>query len=430
MGIMRLGKIRIRELTCYYFLYKLIIELMYYFVISPQYSYSGLTLKIDVVGFWISNVLLVIVILFSPKEKNNPSTYFFITYTLFLVMPALSYYWLNSQSLKYIVFVIVSTIFLGLILKLNFSSIRFKDNVADTILNLLFLFYVLCTIYLIVQRGGIDTRAFDFDTVYSLRSENDVSGLSSYLMNWVTKVFFPFFFTYYFYKKKFVILIPITILQLLMYLSFGNKAFLLSIGLVILFVIATKKNFLKNIVLIICSLNIIAYLLDHYVSIDALKTAIPYRLLFIPSQIQFQYYDFFQNREKLYFADGIIGKILSIDSPFAESIGFIIGKYYSYNGLGSNSNTGILSDAYSNAGFIGMLVIIMLFGITLKIIDSSTKELPLYVVVGSLSYIMFVLNDTSLLTTFLTGGMAISVLLLILFNSTISTKFLLNETEK
>ncbi|TCI71257.1 MULTISPECIES: hypothetical protein [unclassified Exiguobacterium] len=244
-------------------------------------------------------------------------------------------------------------------------------------------------------------------------------------MNWTTKAFFPFFFTYYLYKKKYIMLLPIAFLQILMYLSFGNKAFLLSIGVLILFVVAVKGNYIRNIVISMCLLHVLAYLLDRFLMFDALRTAVSYRLVFIPAQIQFQYYDFFSLRDKLYFADGIIGKILLVDSPFSESIGFVIGKYFSYNGLGSNSNTGMLADAYANGGFIAMLVIATVFGLLLNIIDNSTKELPIYVVVGSLSYIMFVLNDTALLTTILTGGLGIVIILLILFNSAIS-----NSTNK
>ncbi|TCI81235.1 oligosaccharide repeat unit polymerase [Exiguobacterium sp. IPCH1] len=413
------------QIFLYLFLYKFIIELIYYYVISVKYSYSGLTLNIDLSSFWISNLLLILIILFSPRQKNRGSTYLYIIFEIFLVIPTLSYYWLNSQNTTYVSYVAISSIVISLILRVNFSGLKIKDKTSHIILNSIFLFYVFSTVYLIVLRGGIDSRAFDFDTIYSLRVENNIDGLSSYLMNWTTKAFFPFFFTYYLYKKKYIMLLPIAFLQILMYLSFGNKAFLLSIGVLILFVVAVKGNYIRNIVISMCLLHVLAYLLDRFLMFDALRTAVSYRLVFIPAQIQFQYYDFFSLRDKLYFADGIIGKILLVDSPFSESIGFVIGKYFSYNGLGSNSNTGMLADAYANGGFIAMLVIATVFGLLLNIIDNSTKELPIYVVVGSLSYIMFVLNDTALLTTILTGGLGIVIILLILFNSAIS-----NSTNK
>ncbi|WP_317944741.1 hypothetical protein [Sporosarcina saromensis] len=276
------------------------------------------------------------------------------------------------------------------------------------------------TLYLIYIRGGIDPRAFNFDSIYNLRSEYDLAGISGYLMNWSTKVLCPFFFTYFYFQRKYLLMLPILVLQLMMYLSFGNKAFLFSIGVLIMTIIITKRNnFIREMALSMSLLNIFAYLLDTLMITDALRRAIPYRLTFIPAQIQFQYYEFFNVRDKLHFADGIIGKILMVESPFGEKIGFVIGRFFSHNGVGSNSNTGIFADAYANGGILVMIIVALIFGIILNVIDASTRDLPIYVVVGSFSYIMFVLNDTALLTTLLTGGMGLMMIMLLLLNSSV-----------
>jgi len=217
-------------------------------------------------------------------------------------------------------------------------------------------------------------------------------------------------------------------LQLLMYLSFGFKAFLFSIGVIIMCVLITKRGkFEREVIIALSSLNIIAYILDYFNITDTLRRAIPYRMLFIPSQIQFQYYEFFKDIEKMHFADGIIGKILSIESPFSEPAPFVISRFFSYNKVASNSNTGLFSDAYSNGGFILMIIVAIMFAFILYVIDSVTYKLPLYVVVGSFSYMMFVLNDTSLQTTLLTGGMGLMIILLLLFNSSIEEKVIVSK---
>lgn len=129
----------------------------------------------------------------------------------------------------------------------------------------------------------------------------------------------------------------------------------------------------------------------------------------------------------MHFADGIIGKILSIESPFSEPAPFVISRFFSYNKVASNSNTGLFSDAYSNGGFILMIIVAIMFAFILYVIDSVTYKLPLYVVVGSFSYMMFVLNDTSLQTTLLTGGMGLMIILLLLFNSSIEEKVIVSK---
>ncbi|WP_340392689.1 hypothetical protein [Paenibacillus sp. FSL E2-0190] len=418
----------LKSIFIYLFIYKSIIEIVYIFCISPLYSYSGLTLNIDISDYWISSFYVFFVVMFSPKDKLRPSSYLFILMEMFLIIPILSYYWMNNQSLIYVSFVVVSSIIISIILKMKPIRINLTDKYAKVWLNFIFFLYILITLYLIVRRGGIDARAFNFDSVYDLRSENELSGILGYLMNWSAKVFCPFFFAFFFYKKRKWVLLSILGLQLLMYLSFGFKAFLFSIGVIIMCVLITKRGkFEREVIIALSSLNIIAYILDYFNITDTLRRAIPYRMLFIPSQIQFQYYEFFKDIEKMHFADGIIGKILSIESPFSEPAPFVISRFFSYNKVASNSNTGLFSDAYSNGGFILMIIVAIMFAFILYVIDSVTYKLPLYVVVGSFSYMMFVLNDTSLQTTLLTGGMGLMIILLLLFNSSIEEKVIVSK---
>lgn len=408
--------------TCL-FIYKIVIELTYYLCIAPLYSYSGLTLSINTIAYWVSNLYLFIICIFSPKDKSKPSSYLYIIIEVFLIIPLLVYYWMNNQSIIYTTFVVICSVIISIILRSKNINININIRYSEIWIKCIFVIYFLSTLYLIIKRGGIDLRTLNFDLVYDLRSESQISGISGYLMNWSTKVFCPFFIVYFYYRKKYLIIVPILILQLMMYLSFGFKAFLFSIGIILMCIYITKrKKFESGFVLTFSLLNLTAYALDYFKISDSLRRAIPYRMIFIPTQIQFQYYEFFKEIKKLHFADNFIGRILSIESPFSEKIAFVISRYYSYNNVASNSNTGIFSDAYANGGFVNMIIFSIILACILLIIDSTTSKIPIYVVVGSFSYLMFVLNDTPLLTTFLTGGLLLMIFLLILFNSSIQNK--------
>jgi hypothetical protein len=338
-------------------------------------------------------------------------------------MPTLTYFWMSDQNYNYICYFTFALIILSLSLKITISFPKIKDSFAKKIIFITYILFCLISVYLIYVRGGIDSRAFDFTTIYSLRSENNISGLNGYLLNWVTKALCTFLFVYFYYYKKYIHLFLIIALQLLMYLSYGNKAFLLSIGLLILVAIILRTGFfIKNIVITISLMHIIGFLLFKYTGFISLLSSISYRMAFVPAQIQFQYYDFFSLREKLKFADGIIGDVLGIESPYSTKIGYVIGSYYSTNGLGSNSNTGIFSDAYANGGFIAMILITLILALILVLIDSLTKDLPINIVIGALSYTILSMMDLSLLTVIFTGGLWILVLLLVLFNATIKPK--------
>ena len=412
------NRFRSNNIFIYLLIFKVVIEFVYVSYIFPIYSYSGLTLDINIVGYGISTIYLLIMVLFSPKDQLRPSTYLFIIMEVFLFTPMLSFFWLNNKSIIYTSFVILSAIIISLVLKIKPFSFKIKIRNAKFWINYIFVIYILINVYLVLRRGGIDSRAFDFNTIYELRAENELSGTVVYLLNWCAKAFCPFFFTYFYYRKKYSMLLLISILQLSLYLSFGNKSFLFSIILIAMTSYFVKGNkFDYKFINAISGINIVAYILSAFSFTNLFITTIPYRMHFVPAQIQYQYYEFFSITKKMYFADGLIGKIFSIESPYGEATSFMIGRIYSR--VGANANTGIFSDAYANAGFIGMIVFAIIFAFILYFVDSVTDRLPLYVVVGAYSYMIIVLVDTSLLTSMLTGGMGIMIFLLVLFNCNI-----------
>jgi oligosaccharide repeat unit polymerase len=414
------GKLNIIKLFMYVLIYKTVIELIYIFRISPLYDYTGLTLETNIIGFFISTLYLLILIFLLPTDKSRPSTYLYLIFIIFLVVPLLSYYWLNDQSLSYISFVVLACLVISLFLK-SIKPINFFEEIkpAKLILSILFILYILITVYLIVKRGGIDLRAFDFHSIYDLRSEVQFSGLSGYLLNWSAKVLCPFFFAYFLFRKNKRKMILVLILQLSLYLSFGFKAYLFSVGMLIMVAIVVKKNkFERDFTWGFTGIIIASYILDILNITGSLRNSIPFRMVYVPAQIQYQYYEFFKYRDKMFFADGIIGKILSVESPFNKPVPFVISSYF-HDGAVSNSNTGIFSDAYANGGFFNMIFFAILLAIILYLIDSLTRRIPQYIVVAAFSYMMFVLNDNSLLTAFLTGGIGLMLILLVLFNSSI-----------
>lgn len=411
----------LRKLLFYILIYKFSIEIVYIFLISPVYSYMNLELNMNISKFLLSSIYVFIIVFNSPKNKITPSTYFFLTMEFFIIIPTLSYYWLNDMSSTYTFFLAISSLVVTLVLKVKLKPFTIKNRAAIITLKGIFVLYVLSTVYIILSRGGVDLRALNFDSVYELRSEYNLIGFMGYLANWSAKVFCPFYLGYFYLQKNYKGVVFVSILQVLMYLSFGNKAFLFSLGIIFLNLLYVKRGkYIKEMSLTMSGLNLLALVLSSFNITDTLQRAVPYRLVFIPAQIQYYYYEFFADNRKLLFADNIFGRIFSIENPFGKNISFIIGDLFYRTGAGINANTGIFADAYANGGFFLMIFISIVFGILLAIVDASTTRIPIYMVVGALSYIMFVINDAPLLTTLITGGMFIMIIMLIILNSSLN----------
>ncbi|WP_346930952.1 O-antigen polymerase [Clostridium sp.] len=409
------------SIFCLIMVYKIIIELIYYVNISPIYDYSGLITEINYNKMIISNLLVLFVILISPNNFKRASSYFYLFIEIFIFVPLLSFYWLANESSNYVLFVTASFIVIASILKIRLKHITIRNLNVKPFLEMFFYIYILIALFLIIKRGGIDTRAFNFDTIYELRAENELIGIWGYMTNWVTKVFGPFFFAYNIYFNKKYKCVIVIFIQLLMYLSFGNKAFLFSIPLMLICAyLISKKKFIKSFLSIFILTNISAHFLDVIFGIDFLRRAIPYRMIFVPAMIQFQHYDFFSNSTKLYFAEGLLGSIFGKTNPYGIPIPILISRVYSgkFDSM-AYSNTGIFADAYYNGGFVMMILISILLAVILYIIDSISFNIPVGITTGAFSYTFFVLNDTGLFTTLLTGGMVIMIVLLLFMDSVI-----------
>jgi len=404
------------KLLIYLIIYKVVIELIYVLVINPLYGYTKLNLEMNFIKAIESYLLLIILVIFFPKNKNYPSFSLYFILSIFIYIPLGSYMWLADQSSLYYIFVVISFIIIAGIIKIKKINLKSNFHASLSIFNLIYIVYFIVTIYLIVIRGGIDLRAISLDEIYSLRSEQDINGLNGYLLNWSAKVFCPFFIAFYLYKKNYLLVFLTMALQMIMFLSYGYKAYLFSIIMLVFVLSSTRKdNFEKKFSQGITYTIIISYLMYILFSSTTLINTIAFRLIYVPVQIQYQYFDYFNKFEKMNFSQNIIGKILNIEDNFNQPISFVISMYY--QGVISNSNTGVFSDAFANGGFTLMLIYSILIGAIFYLIDVLTNKIPLKYTVASLSYLMFVLNDNSLLTSLLTGGLALMILLLFLFNT-------------
>lgn len=409
---------RVRNLSLLFALifYKITIELIYYFVISPRFSYYGLTTDISVNKFIFSSIYLIIFYFSIPKIGDYVSTKIYTLLGTFMFIPSLVYYWMNSQSNIHIFVLTMCMIIISLIIRLKKIYVTDSIKYAREFLGFIFIVYILSSVGIIISQGGIDPRAFSFDTIYSLRAETELPAGIGYLLNWSVKAFTPFFFAYFYYKKKYSLVILVSIIQLFFYLTFGFKAYLFSVAFLMLFLLISRfKNFISIFIYIYSGINILVSLIYKIFNSSGMLDSISFRLVFVPVQSQFQYFDFFNTHPRVHFADGLIGKVFSIKSPYSLPVPNVISKEYFGNIF--SQNTGVFGDAYGNGGFIAMIIIAVILGILLYTIDVTTKNIPKIITISAFSYMVFVLNDNSLLTAVLTGGFGMLILLFYLFNS-------------
>lgn len=391
--------------------------LSYCLVLSPMYSYSHLTYRPNVIKFAISIICVIVTLLGLPSDSERPSTFLYYIFYTVTYIPTVTYFWLNDQPTLYLLYETICFFIIAAILRRKVNGLQIATHTAIFTIQLILIVYILSSLLLVVQNGGIHLNAIISD-LYLVRSENKISGFSGYLLNWCAKSFMPFFFVYFYIKKKWIGVLITCILQVLLFVSFGFKAFLMAIMMLIgiSYLMRTPESFNRTWMIVLITGNILCTLCAKYIT-PKLINIFTYRTLFLPAQGQFEYYDFFTHNDFLFFSEGSIGKLLGMQYPYTESIGRVVNSYIFAGAKISNGNTGALSYGFADLGFCGMLLAAVTISIIFLIVDSITKKMPVLIPVCAMSYQIFALNDNNVLICLNTGGIFWTIIVLMLLNS-------------
>ncbi len=419
-----------------YLFYKVILECAYFISVSYWYSYIGFELKPSISKCIISYIIFVALLFVVPRELSINgqllNTFFSIA-----IVPTLSFYWMADKSLTYVILVVVFFLIFNFIAGIKQKPINiliFENPYKCKIfIDIIFAIYLLSCIYMGLQRGGIDVRAFSFSTIYDLRSEGTDSGvLEAYLLNWCTKSLFPMLCIFFLYNEKYIRVIMCMVAQGFMYLCYGYKAYILSAVLTVTIYyvgryacLHKKESNIRNLFIFIigllpCCLSRLSGFIGKMAF--GINNVYAMRMLFEPARIGNGYFEFFSQNEKLHFSEGIIGKLLGLHYPYSEAIGFVVTRYMNGANAVSNSNTGIIADSYAELGLIGIFIIAILVGVIVLFIKRICRSLPSYFVMAAFFYPVIMLNDNPLLTNLLTDGWALDIIMIILFERVIFTK--------
>ncbi len=399
--------------TCHFFwrlLYRLVLDFSYIFVISVAYGYyMGLTYNFLPKYYMFSLLITIIVSLCTPSYKNDISSFFINVQLYLFLIPMCSLYGCSGRSTIFLIAVTCAHLLQCCIITFSLKRIRHTVRYIRKCSNVLFIsltFFICAVVIGIIIAGGKPyISAFNLNNIYLIRANAvTLNTMMNYFLGWSTKIIVPFLLVYCIYKNKIVFSIILICIQLLFFCIFAQKTYLFTPILIIGVYFFEKYNFLswgieKGLSLIVF-LSTILYLINHeWIWPVSLMVR---RVLYVPATLKFAFYQFFSSNQKVHFADGIIGKIFSIISPYGKEIPKVISEYMGVPN--ANCNTGYWGDAYANAGWIGLMFFSIIIIIFVKLLDQYSSNLNKSVVIASCSYWIYSLNDAALLTSLLTGG--------------------------
>lgn len=349
-----------------------------------------------------------------PKTSDKVSYMILQLHFFIMIIPLTSIYAMANLSIEFMMMIVICfglQIYLIRILPLiKIKKIKNARIIITSILS----FLTLLTYFYLLRTQNINIVAFDITSIYEIRSEQKISiGVMAYLITWQYRIINPVLLVISYLKRNYELSFIAIGLQVLLYLMYPHKEVFLSIGLVLMTLFIAKKHYrFDSFFIYFLSLCSIAFAGIYELFKNVLPFAVlPVRLLYVPALIKFQHYEFFLSNRKLYYSEGIIGKILGLNYPYSVSSGFVV------SGGGGNANTGYLAYAYDNAGFLGMIFMSLVFVFLLSLIDSLVKNENKNIVLALIVYPMVMLNDNDLLTSLLTGGVFLLIIILFVFNN-------------
>ncbi|MCA0150379.1 hypothetical protein LCD52_16460 [Rossellomorea vietnamensis] len=395
-----------------YVLYRILLDFIYLKWVSPIFGYSGFVKDPNIFKVFVSYLVIFLFIIIIPKTNKQVSYMIIQLHFIIMIIPLTSIFGLANLSTKFMVMILLCFAIQVILLKsIPLFEIRKIRNAKKIVVGFTLILTIITYVYLFLTQG-INFSAFNISNIYSIRSEQANLGLMGYLVTWQYRIINPSLLVISYMKKKYKLSVLSILLQITLFLMFPHKEVFLSVGLITLILLIGRFQYKFDsvyIYILAFSSILFIYIYEVFENLQPLSV-LPVRLLYVPALIKFQHYEFFSINEKLYYSEGMIGNVFGLDYPYSIPSGFLIG------GSTNNANTGYLAYAFDNAGFLGMVLMSIIFVFLLVLIDSLVKYQNKYLIFALFVYPIAVLNDGDLLTLLLTGGLWLLIIILLVFN--------------
>jgi len=265
----------------------------------------------------------------------------------------------------------------------------------------------------LLARGGLARLSFDLTTVYEVREEfiEHVAPLMGYLVPWQGYVINPALMLIAFRRRSLLIGLLALALQLLLFGMTGYRAFLLLPALLAgCYVLGRRRHLVALAIGGVLALIGVALTLYAWLDEPLIPSLLVDRVLVVPAEIHFWYYDFFgvRGQAPLQLSQSLFSALSTphYSVPIPEVIG------WQYMGSAAFANVGLFGDAFANFGFAGCAIFALLFALLLKVTDAAALATDPRIAAALLGMPAFQLVNSGLLTTLLTHGLALAILVL------------------
>lgn len=380
--------------------------------------------------------MMLIVALLLPKKFEKPSDLFLHIQFLFPILPMLVLFARFDLSFIYMVSVLFAYILIIVLVNVN---IKIKINQSPSVyrihykllINYLMVIVFLTIAYLYVAGVG---RFFNlnFDLVYEFRGDiaDSMPGISGYLVALVTKAIIPSIVVFGCISRRYFAVGYAFFSSILLFGLTSHKAILFyPMVSFFVYIYFTKLKLYMLAVAVIILLMISEYGLSLGGGLEWLYFLLVDRTIFVPSAINFSFYDWFSNdlNPFMIWSDSKI-TLGMISPPYDISTPSLIGFFY-YGDEKIIANTGWIGSGLSHLGVSGLFIYAFIMGVIFKNFNNYSEKLGKRIVSSlCISALLSPMLSTDLPNGILTHGVLITLFILyIVDKKTIPQSVILNK---
>ncbi len=413
------GKLRI--LSLYLIVFGLL-WLGYGTFIVPVFGYSGFNWSPDRIKASESLLVFIIFVWMLPSSVKRPSDFFIHLHFLLPIVPMLVLYAAADLPRTYMYFVVLTFAAVCLFRKCHIPRIK-GYIIPIPIMTWGLLILVAIYILSIILLGALKYVNFNLLNVYEFRTDasENMPAIAGYLSPLVSNILLPFLLLLTVMLRKWLIAALSITGSVMMFALTSHKGplFYPFFALTIFFIMGTNRRIIvlflfSHVLLILVSL--LPFLLSQIELTEPSFFSIAVGSLgfrrgyFVPSYLNFLYYDFFSINPHTMWAESKLTLGL-VDYPYDLSAPYQIGYFY-FNNFETGANTGWLGSGYMHLGFAGMLLYAFVVGLLLATVDMLAKgrESRIYTAIFSTPFLaLFISSDVP--TVMLTHGFLLALFL-------------------
>lgn len=403
--------------SIYIIVFRVLLDYMYCNIVSPLYSYIGMTAEQSTFYYMVSWIMVICYILMMftiiDVEKNGA-----VVLSIILIcsaVPTTTIVAFLGHNLEFAVLNVLYWFFTVAFYKHKGQKIVLGKNTikrSSLLIYAVFLFFAAVLLLICVEYTGIHV-SFNLYDVYGTRAafkSDKLPTILQYLFS-ACIIVFPVIIVYGLNKKKRILALAATICQLLAFFADGRKSTIFVLIATILGYYFIHNLTARMIPAIMMGVTVIGFIEKICIGTENFINLVARRLFLVTAYLQYAYFDFFSNNVKDYFRQSIVGR-LGFSSPYTKDIPTLVGGQYYVNN--SYANNGLFADAYSNFGALGVVVLPILIVCALKLLDRVCEGLTSGICMGIIIVSAYTLLSSSFFTVMLTHGFLLGCIIIYL----------------